>query len=106
MPLLFDMPFEELQSYQGRNPRPADFDTLMARGQGVAGTPATVTRFLRDQLDETGCNYVVGQFAFGDLTREQVLRSIDLFTNEVMPALRSREVRARAAADIAAQGAR
>lgn len=26
MPLLFDMPFSELQSYQGRNPRPKDFD--------------------------------------------------------------------------------
>jgi cephalosporin-C deacetylase len=26
MPLLFDMPFERLQSYEGRNPRPADFD--------------------------------------------------------------------------------
>jgi cephalosporin-C deacetylase len=26
MPLLFDMPFEQLESYQGRNPRPADFD--------------------------------------------------------------------------------
>ncbi len=26
MPLLFDMPFEKLSSYEGRNPRPADFD--------------------------------------------------------------------------------
>ena len=26
MPLMFDMPFPELQTYQGRNPRPADFD--------------------------------------------------------------------------------
>lgn len=28
MPLLFDMPFEELESYQGTNPRPDDFDTF------------------------------------------------------------------------------
>ncbi|MBZ0304024.1 MAG: acetylxylan esterase [Anaerolineae bacterium] len=27
MPLLFDMPFEQLQSYQGTNPRPDDFDS-------------------------------------------------------------------------------
>lgn len=27
MPLMFDMPLEELKTYQGRNPRPADFDT-------------------------------------------------------------------------------
>lgn len=26
MPLSFDMPFEQLKTYQGRNPRPADFD--------------------------------------------------------------------------------
>ncbi len=26
MPLMFDMPLEELKTYQGRNPRPADFD--------------------------------------------------------------------------------
>jgi alkanesulfonate monooxygenase SsuD/methylene tetrahydromethanopterin reductase-like flavin-dependent oxidoreductase (luciferase family) len=74
------------------HPRPADFDTLMGRGQGVAGTPATVTRSLRDQLDETGCNYVVGQFAFGDLPLADTLRSVALFTDEVMPALRQRAV--------------
>jgi cephalosporin-C deacetylase len=32
MPLMFDMPFEELQSYQGCNPRPADFDEYWERG--------------------------------------------------------------------------
>jgi len=70
------------------HPRPADFDALMARGQGIAGSPATVTEFLRNQLAETRCNYVVGQFAFGDLTREECLRSIALFANDVMPVLR------------------
>ena len=71
------------------HPRPADYDALMARGQGVAGSPATVTEFLRAQLAETGCNYVVGQFAFGDLTREECLASIGLFADKVMPALRA-----------------
>lgn len=32
MPLLFDMPFEELQTYQGINPRPDDFDDYWERG--------------------------------------------------------------------------
>ncbi|MFO7534582.1 MAG: acetylxylan esterase [Kiritimatiellia bacterium] len=31
MPLLFDMPFEQLQKYQGRNPKPADFDSFWDR---------------------------------------------------------------------------
>ena len=69
--------------------RPPDFDALMERGQGIAGAPATVTDFLKLQLAETQCNYVVGQFAFGDLTREECLRSIGLFVGEVMPALRA-----------------
>jgi alkanesulfonate monooxygenase SsuD/methylene tetrahydromethanopterin reductase-like flavin-dependent oxidoreductase (luciferase family) len=71
------------------HPRPADFDALVGRGQGVAGSPATVTEFLLSQLTETGCNYVVGQFAFGDLTREECLGSIGLFAANVMPALRA-----------------
>jgi cephalosporin-C deacetylase len=32
MPLMFDMPFEELQTYRGCNPRPADFDEYWERG--------------------------------------------------------------------------
>ena len=28
MPLTFDLPLEELQEYQGRNPRPTDFDAF------------------------------------------------------------------------------
>ena len=31
MPLLFDMPLEELHKYQGRNPRPSDFDAFWDR---------------------------------------------------------------------------
>ena len=83
------------------HPRPADFDTLMQRGQGVAGSPATVTAFLRAQLDETGCNYVVGQFAFGDLTLSETLRSVELFARDVMPALRAQAVRSPARAAVA-----
>jgi alkanesulfonate monooxygenase SsuD/methylene tetrahydromethanopterin reductase-like flavin-dependent oxidoreductase (luciferase family) len=71
------------------HPRPADFDMLVKRGQGIAGSPATVRDFLAAQLAETQCNYVVGQFAFGDLTREECLRSIALFASDVMPALRA-----------------
>jgi hypothetical protein len=61
----------------------------MARGQGVAGSPKTVTGFLRQQLTETQCTYFVGQFAFGDMTRGECLNSIGLFASEVMPALRA-----------------
>jgi alkanesulfonate monooxygenase SsuD/methylene tetrahydromethanopterin reductase-like flavin-dependent oxidoreductase (luciferase family) len=71
------------------HPRPADFDTLTARGQGFAGSPASMTRWLRAQLDATGTNYVVGQFAFGDLNPEECRRSVELFAQHVMPMLKS-----------------
>jgi len=69
------------------HPRPPTFDELTAVGQGVAGTPATVTAFLREQIRISGSNYVVGQYAFGDLTLDEVLRSIELFAHHVMPQL-------------------
>jgi alkanesulfonate monooxygenase SsuD/methylene tetrahydromethanopterin reductase-like flavin-dependent oxidoreductase (luciferase family) len=70
------------------HPRPATFELVVERGQGVAGSPATVARVLSDQLAATGCNYMVAQLAFGDLTRAECLRSIELFVDEVMPILR------------------
>jgi alkanesulfonate monooxygenase SsuD/methylene tetrahydromethanopterin reductase-like flavin-dependent oxidoreductase (luciferase family) len=83
--------FTHLFRMRGRgqtHPRPPDFDALVARGQGIAGSPTTVTDFLAAQLAETGCNYVVAQFAFGDLSLPECLRSVGLFTDAVMPALR------------------
>jgi alkanesulfonate monooxygenase SsuD/methylene tetrahydromethanopterin reductase-like flavin-dependent oxidoreductase (luciferase family) len=71
-----------------QHPRPAGFDALMAVGQGVAGAPSTVLAYLRSQLAQTGTNYVVGQFAFGDLSLDECRRSVELFARHVMPALR------------------
>jgi alkanesulfonate monooxygenase SsuD/methylene tetrahydromethanopterin reductase-like flavin-dependent oxidoreductase (luciferase family) len=68
-------------------PRAPDFDGVMAQGRGIAGSPDTVSRFLREQMVETRCNYLVGQFAFGDLTLGEMLQSLDLFTRHVMPNL-------------------
>jgi alkanesulfonate monooxygenase SsuD/methylene tetrahydromethanopterin reductase-like flavin-dependent oxidoreductase (luciferase family) len=69
--------------------RPADLETLIKIGQGIAGSPSTVTEFLKAQMTESGANYVVGQFAFGDLSLSEILRSLEFFTRHVMPELRS-----------------
>jgi alkanesulfonate monooxygenase SsuD/methylene tetrahydromethanopterin reductase-like flavin-dependent oxidoreductase (luciferase family) len=53
----------------------------------VAGTPETVTAWLAAQIAATGSNYLVGQFAFGDLSPAEALASIELFAREVMPVL-------------------
>jgi alkanesulfonate monooxygenase SsuD/methylene tetrahydromethanopterin reductase-like flavin-dependent oxidoreductase (luciferase family) len=53
-------------------------------GIALAGTPAAVREYMDEYL-ETGANYFVCSFQWGDLTHEQAMRSIELFTTEVMP---------------------
>jgi alkanesulfonate monooxygenase SsuD/methylene tetrahydromethanopterin reductase-like flavin-dependent oxidoreductase (luciferase family) len=68
-------------------PRAPDFDGVIAQGRGIAGSPPTVARFVREQIATTGCNYFVGQFAFGDLTLSEMVQSVDLFGRHVIPQL-------------------
>jgi alkanesulfonate monooxygenase SsuD/methylene tetrahydromethanopterin reductase-like flavin-dependent oxidoreductase (luciferase family) len=70
--------------------RDADFETNLKKGVCIAGAPATVRRTIEDQVRETGCNYFVGAFATGTLTTEQILRSLTLFAEQVMPAFPAR----------------
>ena len=63
------------------------FDTLIKQGQAIAGSPETVRALLAQQVEDSGVNYVVGQFCFGDLTLDEMLRSVALFSGEVMPKL-------------------
>ena len=77
-----------LHGSQPRHPRAADFDKLCAEGQGIAGSPDSVIKFLSADLKRSGANYLVGQFAFGSLSEEETTRSIELFVEQVMPALR------------------
>ena len=76
------------RNYTLVHPRPPHFDAIAEDGRGIAGSPATVLAALRKQVAETGANYIVGQFAFGDMTTEETLASLELFTRQVMPALR------------------
>jgi alkanesulfonate monooxygenase SsuD/methylene tetrahydromethanopterin reductase-like flavin-dependent oxidoreductase (luciferase family) len=69
------------------HPRAPEFGTMMDIGQAVAGKHNTVRQFLQAQLDESAANYLVGQFAFGDLTLAESLRTVALFKHDVMPKL-------------------
>jgi alkanesulfonate monooxygenase SsuD/methylene tetrahydromethanopterin reductase-like flavin-dependent oxidoreductase (luciferase family) len=57
-------------------------------GYAIVGSPSTVTTRLRELRDELGFGQLIGLFAIGGLTHEQVVRSMELFSAEVMPALR------------------
>ncbi len=82
--------FYHLYQLRGGAPahdRPQNFDEIIEAGQGIGGTPATVGAFLQSQLTESEATYLVGQFAFGDLSLVESLRSVELFTRHVMPTL-------------------
>jgi alkanesulfonate monooxygenase SsuD/methylene tetrahydromethanopterin reductase-like flavin-dependent oxidoreductase (luciferase family) len=85
--------FSHLHEMHGTAPesplRVNSFDQLIGQGQAIAGTPETVRAFLAAQIEDSGANYVVGQLCFGDLTLDEMLRSVDLFASHVMPALRT-----------------
>src|SRR5207253_7470098 len=84
--------FHYLYVLHGREPvfgvRAPDFDLIKDGGRGIAGSPETIARQVESQCSGAGVNYFVGQFAFGDLTTEEMTRSVGLFVNEVMPALK------------------
>ena len=54
----------------------------------VAGSPDTVRAELAAQLDQCDINRIIAQMAFGDISHEDEMRSLELFATEIMPALR------------------
>src|SRR4029078_2711307 len=69
--------------------RAESFDALIGQGQAIAGSPETVRKFLAAQVEDSKANYIVGQFCFGDLTLDEMRRSVELFSAEVKPALQA-----------------
>ena len=63
-----------------------DLDVARRRDTVLVGAPATVREQVARFVAESGCNYLVCAFAFGNLTHAQVMRSFELFVTEVMPA--------------------
>ncbi len=51
----------------------------------LAGSPETVRRKIEQQIEESGANYFVARFAYGNLTHQESVRSLELFATEVMP---------------------
>jgi len=67
---------------------PPEIDAQIEDGRSVVGTPGKVIDVLRRQLAESGANYLVVRFAYGDLSLAESLHSLELFQRHVMPALR------------------
>ena len=79
-----DASLEELER-QERQRRTSGLGGLGGAGFGaIAGSPATVREYMDEYL-ETGANYFVCSFQWGDLSHEQAMQSLELFAAEVMP---------------------
>ncbi len=66
---------------------PERYEDAEAQGRAIAGTPDKVRNFLQQTIDEAGLNYLLCRFAFGDITGDEALNSIDLFARQVMPSI-------------------
>jgi alkanesulfonate monooxygenase SsuD/methylene tetrahydromethanopterin reductase-like flavin-dependent oxidoreductase (luciferase family) len=60
-------------------------------GIGLIGSPETVAAKLKEYAKEGVFNLLLGEFNYGHLTEEQVMRSIRLFGEEVIPKVRDFE---------------
>jgi alkanesulfonate monooxygenase SsuD/methylene tetrahydromethanopterin reductase-like flavin-dependent oxidoreductase (luciferase family) len=67
---------------------PESFQDLIEAGLVLCGSPASVREQVVDQLRATGVRQLSLWFAFGNLAHEQVMRSQELFAEEVLPAVR------------------
>ena len=63
---------------------PQTWDELVDAGRALSGTPDMVRGQLVAQIERSGVNCVLTRFAFGDLSFEHSLRSVELFASEVM----------------------
>ncbi len=62
-----------------------DFDSLHSEEKIIAGSPQTVREQVWRAIDESGINYFISVFAWGDIPHEKAMRSMRYFVDEVMP---------------------
>jgi alkanesulfonate monooxygenase SsuD/methylene tetrahydromethanopterin reductase-like flavin-dependent oxidoreductase (luciferase family) len=68
-----------------------DPDYIMGHDLVFVGSPETVTTKLRKAAEEGFFNTFMGEFNFADLPEPDLMRSIRMFGEKVMPALRDYE---------------
>jgi alkanesulfonate monooxygenase SsuD/methylene tetrahydromethanopterin reductase-like flavin-dependent oxidoreductase (luciferase family) len=68
-------------------PRGATFEESVADGSVIAGTPQRVREEIERQVSELGVNYLLTYMFLGAMSLAEALRSLALFSTEVMPKL-------------------
>jgi alkanesulfonate monooxygenase SsuD/methylene tetrahydromethanopterin reductase-like flavin-dependent oxidoreductase (luciferase family) len=68
-------------------PRGATYEDCIADGSVIAGSPQTVRAEIEKQVAELGINYLLTYLFLGTMSLADALRSLNLFSTEVMPHL-------------------
>lgn len=68
-------------------PASPDLDENIRAGTVIAGRPETVLNMIGEQQQALGINYLIAYMMFGTMSLPQALRSMELFSGEVMPKL-------------------
>jgi len=69
-----------------------DIDHSITDGSFICGSPETVTRQIQEIASKAGADTFLGEFAFGALEHRQVMNSLRLFTDQVIPELKKFEI--------------
>ena len=56
------------------------FDEMISDGKAIAGTSETVKKIIDEHIEQSGVNYFVCRFAFGDVSYDEAAYSIDAFS--------------------------
>jgi alkanesulfonate monooxygenase SsuD/methylene tetrahydromethanopterin reductase-like flavin-dependent oxidoreductase (luciferase family) len=66
-------------------PRGADYEACVADATVISGNPETVRAEIERQVRELGVSYLLAYLFLGTMTLHDALRSLQLFSTEVMP---------------------
>jgi alkanesulfonate monooxygenase SsuD/methylene tetrahydromethanopterin reductase-like flavin-dependent oxidoreductase (luciferase family) len=68
-------------------PRGANYEECLADGTVISGSPETVRTEIERQVKELGVNYLLAYLFLGTMSLADALRSLQLFSTELMPHL-------------------
>ena len=69
---------------QGTIVLPHDFDEFLAEGKAIVATPGDVAAQVQACANDSGINYFISRFAFGDISFDEAARSVDYFKQCVL----------------------
>ena len=75
-------------SGRGKAPNEYTYEEIIDNGMAVVGSPDTVGERFEAMMDELGFGQIISLMGVGDMPHYRTIKSMELFANDVMPALR------------------